>query len=99
VRPNDFAIVRHHLGAAYGAVTAAALDAQRLLLDAEGIALETTYTAKSLAALLELGARPALRGKTLLFWNTFSSVDLSAAVPRLPEWRTLPAPFHRFFMT
>jgi D-cysteine desulfhydrase len=99
VRPDDFAIVRHHLGTAYGAVTAAALDAQRLLLDAEGIALETTYTAKCLAALLELGARPALRGKTLLFWNTFSSVDLSTAVPRLPDWRALPAAFHRFFVT
>ena len=41
-----------------------------------GLALETTYTAKCLAALLDLAARPPYRGRPLLFWNTFSSVDL-----------------------
>jgi D-cysteine desulfhydrase len=95
--PDDITIVRHHLGGGYGAATDAGLAAQRLALDEEGIGLETTYTAKCLAALLEIGAAPAYSGRTLLFWNTFSSVDLSTVVGPLPDWHALPAPFHRFF--
>ncbi len=93
----DITVVRDHLGGGYGAVTRGGVAAQRLLLEEEGLAVETTYTAKCLAALLELGATPSYRNQTLLFWNTFSSVDLSAAVPRLPHWRELPAAFHQFF--
>ena len=95
--PDDITIVRHHLGAGYGSVTDAGREAQRLLLEEEGIALETTYTAKCLAALLEVGATPTYRDRTLLFWNTFSSVDLSAVAGPLPDWHQLPPPFHRFF--
>lgn len=97
LRTKDLTIVRHHIGAGYGAVTEPALAAQRLLFEDEGIALETTYTAKCLAALLDVASRPAYRGRPLLFWNTFSSVDLGAAVGPLPDWRALPPAFHRFF--
>ena len=90
-------IVRDYLGAGYGAVTDAGLAAKRVLADEEGITLETTYTAKCMAALLECAGRPPYRDQTLLFWNTFSSVDLDATVGALPDWRTLPPAFHRFF--
>lgn len=93
----DFPIVREFLGPAYGAATEAATAAQRLLLEEEGIALETTYTAKCMAALLDLAARPPYRQQTVLFWNTYSSVDLEARLAPLPEWQALPEPFHRFF--
>ena len=95
--PDDFTVVREYLGAAYGAVTEGGLAAQRLLLEEEGLALETTYTAKCLAALLDLATRPPYRDQTVLFWNTYSSVDPAAALGRLPDWRELPSPFHRFF--
>ena len=70
--------MRDYLGPGYGAATDAGAAAQRLLLEEEGIALETTYTAKCMAALLDLAARPPYRGQTMLFWNTYSSVDLEA---------------------
>ena len=76
---GDVRVVREYLGPAYGAVTDAGLAAQRLLLEQEGIALETTYTAKCMAALLDLAARPPYSGQTVLFWNTYSSVDLRTA--------------------
>lgn len=96
--PSDaIAIVCDYLGAGYGAVTEAGRAAARLLADEEGITLETTYTAKCMAALLDLAARPPYREQTLLFWNTFSSVDLTATAGPLPDWRTLPPAFHRFF--
>ncbi len=97
LRAGDVTLVRDYLGPAYGAVTDAGLAAQRLLLEQEGIALETTYTAKCMAALLDLAVRPPYAGRTLLFWNTYSSVDLRAVVGVLPDWRGLPTSFHRFF--
>jgi D-cysteine desulfhydrase len=97
LQPDDFTVVRGYLGAAYGAVTDAGVAAQRMLFEEEGIGLETTYTAKCLAALLDLADQPPYRGQRLLFWNTYSSVDLSAAVGQLPDWRSLPIAFHRFF--
>lgn len=97
VRSGDVTIVRGHLGRGYGAPTAAGESASALLADLEGIQLEPTYTAKCFAALLELATQEPYRGRTLLFWNTYSSVDPAASLPRLPVYTELPAPFHRFF--
>lgn len=94
----DFPIERAYLGRCYGAVTDAGLAAQRLFDDREGIALETTYSAKTAAALLDCAARPEWRGRPLLFWNTYNSVDLTARYAPLPDWRTLPPAFHQFFI-
>jgi hypothetical protein len=47
--------------------------------------------------MLDLAARPPYRDQPVLFWNTYSSVDPAAALPRLPDWRELPPAFHRFF--
>ncbi|MBX3025411.1 pyridoxal-phosphate dependent enzyme [bacterium] len=97
IRPAEIVIERAYVGDGYGAVSDAGVAAQRLLADSEGIALETTYTAKTMAAMLDLAARPPYRDRPLLFWNTYSSVDPGAALPRLPDWRELPPAFHRFF--
>ncbi|MGH7789042.1 MAG: 1-aminocyclopropane-1-carboxylate deaminase/D-cysteine desulfhydrase [Candidatus Binatia bacterium] len=91
------AIESGYLGRAYGAPTDAGLAARQLLADEEGIRLDTTYTAKSMAAMLDLSATPAFRHQPLLFWNTYSSIDPGAALPALPDWRQLPTPFHQFF--
>jgi hypothetical protein len=50
-----------------------------------------------MAAVLDLAAQSPYREQTLLFWNTYSSVDVEARVGPLPDWRSLPEPFHRFF--
>jgi D-cysteine desulfhydrase len=94
----DLLIETGFVGRGYGAVSAEAEAARRLMAETEGIALETTYTAKALAALLAAAAAPPYREQTLLFWNTYSSVDPAAALDRLPEPRELPAAFHRFFV-
>ncbi len=94
---GDFDVVRDFVGPGYGAPTPAAEEARDLLGRLEGIGLETTYTAKCLAALLHLAGTPPYRNRTLLFWNTFSGVDPGAALPALPDPRTLPPALHRFF--
>jgi D-cysteine desulfhydrase len=95
--PTAVTIVTDYIGRGYGAPTEAGLAAQRLLSDREGIALETTYTAKCMAALLDLSQQPPYRGRPLLFWNTYSSVDLAARVAPLPDPSELPVAFRRFF--
>ncbi len=97
LRSRDLVIEASQLGPGYGAPTEAGVAARRLFAEREGVGLETTYTAKTAAALLDLAGRPAYRGLPLLFWNTYSSIDPADALPRLPDWRELPAPFHRFF--
>src|SRR5215468_8733026 len=85
---DDLAIERRFIGAGYGAVTPEGEAAARMAAQHEGVALEHTYTAKCLAALLHHAASPALHGRPLLFWNTFSSVE-PAIGPSSPA--SLPA--------
>ncbi len=89
--PCALEIDPHELGGGYGVDTPAARESVARFAD-DGIELETTYTGKAAAALLRL-ARGAYRGKRLLFWHTFSSVDQSARLATV-DARALPPSFH-----
>jgi D-cysteine desulfhydrase len=98
VSAADFCILRNHLGSNYGAPTPAGRRARDLIEQLEGIHLETTYTAKCLAAMLDLVRTPPYRDRRILFWNTYSSVDPAPQLEPLPDWHHLPAVFHQFFV-
>ncbi len=66
-------VIHDQIGPGYGSPTAAGRQALDLARNAEGLELETTYTAKAMAALL---ARR--RSGRKLFWNTHNSRDLTA---------------------
>ena len=91
---SDFELVRSQLGPGYGAVTDAARAAVAAGLVC-GLRLETTYTGKCLAALVERARRGGLRGP-LLFWNSFSAVDVEARAPRPLAASALPPSLRRF---
>jgi len=93
----DLEIERGFIGAGYGAPTPEGTEAGCLLERTEGISLETTYTAKCLAALVRRASTAPLREQPLLFWHTFSSIEPSTLPGTLPPPETLPLPFHRFF--
>lgn len=97
VGASDVSVLRGWVGEGYGAPTPEAENARWLIEECEGIRLETTYSAKCLAALLAVARQPQYAGRRLLFWNTYSSVDPTAGVARIPDFRELPAPFQRFF--
>jgi len=65
-------VVHDQAGPCYGGVTGAGRRAVELAAAEEGLALETTYTGKAMAALLD--RRP---GGEVLFWNTHNSRDMS----------------------
>jgi len=99
VTAEDFRLVAGYVGPGYGAPTEAGRWARELIAALEGIALETTYTAKCLAAMIDAAALPEYRDSRVLFWNTYSSVDLAARLGPLPDYRQLPPVFHQFFTT
>ena len=72
---GDFVIRREQFGGEYGRPTDEGKSAVELLLDAEGMRFETTYTGKTWAALI----RDAESGRPgpVLFWNTLNFSDLS----------------------
>ncbi len=76
-RPHNQLLVLHdYFGGRYGRPTAAAEGALALVHELEGLQLETTYTAKTMASLLDY-CRGEGRGRRILFWNTHNSRDLS----------------------
>ncbi|HEY2385448.1 MAG TPA: pyridoxal-phosphate dependent enzyme [Candidatus Binatia bacterium] len=94
---DRLAVVTDQLGAGYGAASVAGEDARQRLAALEGVALDSTYTAKCLAAVIADAAHAEQRGRTLLFWHTYSAVDPAVHLATLPDPRQLPRAFHRFF--
>ena len=76
VKPEGVALeVREgFLGEEYAAATPDSLEAVALAA-AHNIHIETTYTGKALAALVADARAAKLAGKTVLFWNTYSSAS------------------------
>ena len=85
-----------YLGPGHALPTPEGEAATRLLLEAEGIRLDATYTAKAFSRFLDAARDPRSRGLTLLFWHTANAVDLTARAAGL-DWRDLPKAFHPLF--
>lgn len=82
-------VVHGYLGRGYGHPTEASVAAVREMRESDGLGLETTYTGKALAAMKDdLVQRPTRR--PVLFWNTFSSIDLQEHL-KSETLDTLPA--------
>jgi D-cysteine desulfhydrase len=90
VRLDDFDVVTGYLGAGYGAATPEAHATVEWA--APALRVETTYTAKALAACLDY-CRGAGARETVLFWNTYNSAPVAAA----PGPETLPDTLRALF--
>jgi D-cysteine desulfhydrase len=95
--PSDVTVVSDWLGAGYGHHTAAGERAQALLAETEDLALDPTYTAKTMAAVLDMLEDGRLGGGTVLYWHTYNALPLPE--PDLAAFHRLPSAFHRFFAT
>jgi D-cysteine desulfhydrase len=95
ISDRDFDFVRSQLGAGYGAATDAA-SAAVATAAGHGLRLETTYTGKCLAALIERTRRGAGPRGPILFWNTFNAVDVEASAPAPLDPGALPPSLRRF---
>lgn len=84
IRRGDFDFVADQYGGGYGVATAECEGA--LAWAREHVVLDTTYSAKALAACLR-SCREGAAGDTVLFWNSYNSAPL----PVPDDWAGLPA--------
>lgn len=96
IAKEDFAVRDDCFGPGYAHFTDLAVEASKLMKDETGITLNGTYSAKAFSAILKDARNLILRGKTVLFWNTYNSRDLSFAVKN-HDYQDLPQSFHRYF--
>ena len=78
------------LGTGYADTTPECIEAVRTIAELEGLPLETTYTGKALAAMIADAGAGKLAGKSVMFWNTYSSRPLpddleKVAIELIPE--------------
>jgi len=91
IEADEVELLDGYLGGGYAHPTPEALDAVRLVAQAEGLPLETTYTGKAMAALLDHATQNP--GSRLLFLDTFTE---SAALDE-GDYRALPERFWPVF--
>jgi len=84
------------LGDGYAQFTTKDVESAKLMRDHGGIILSGTYSAKAFSALVDDARKGVVKDKTILFWNTYNSRDLSAIADGI-DYHLLPRGFHRYF--
>ena len=64
--------------------------------DHEGISLDSTYTAKTFAAVMAYCRHRRMQDESILYWHTYNSVDLSNQAREI-DFRKLPHSLQSFF--
>lgn len=93
---GDLEIRNDCLGEGYARFTEKAVNGADLMRRKTGIILNGAYSAKAFSALLDDAGKGILNGKTVLFWNTYNSRDLTQMAQSV-DFRRLPRDFHRYF--
>jgi D-cysteine desulfhydrase family pyridoxal phosphate-dependent enzyme len=76
-RKDQIEVLDDYVGDGYGVVTAGSEEATRLFARLEGIVLDSTYTAKAAAGLIDLIRRGRFkRDETVCFWHTGGNIAL-----------------------
>ena len=102
VEEKDFEFITGYLGSEYGAKTVRGQGAIDVLTELEGkdrdFRLDTTYTGKAMAAMIDFLNQEENKNKVILFWDTYNSNDLDMYLRETNfNYKTLPNKFHKFF--
>ena len=89
------AILDNYFGGGYGVPTEAANNISRLVKDKESIALDTTYTSKTFAAVYDYCQNHGKDAGPVLYWHTCNSVDLTVQANSV-NYRLLPKSLQGF---
>ena len=88
---DDILVTHDFIGKEYGAVTREGAQALDLVEQTEGIKLDLTYTAKTMAAMLDfIKKHPEMNHTPILFWNTYNSVDFQDIIRKNHDHTGLP---------
>jgi len=102
VNKDDFDMIKGYLGSNYGVKTVKGQKAVDLVYELEGkklgFKLETTYTGKAMAAMLDYLKKEENKAKKVLFWNTYNSNDLDKYLRETEfDYEKLPKKFHKYY--
>ena len=98
IAEEDFKMIKGYLGSEYGVKTVKSQNAVDLIAEKEGLKLETTYTGKAAAAMLDYLKQESNESKVILFWNTYNSNDLDQYLRETGfNYEHLPKKFHAFY--
>ena len=100
VTEDDFKMIKGYLGSEYGIKTIRSQKAVDLIEEVEGkhrdFKLETTYTGKAVAAMLDYLQSKDAQQKVVLFWDTYNSNDLDSYLRETEfNFKKLPKKFHK----
>jgi len=94
---DDEVDIRHDFfGGQYARFTEQGMAAIDLLAKSEGIRLDGTYTAKTMAALIDQVRGHSKKNEVILFWNTYNARDFSQAIKEI-DYHQLPRCFQKYF--
>ena len=96
ISESDLSIRNDCLGEGYARFTEKAVKAADLMRTKAGIIMNGTYSAKAFSALLDDADKRMLNGKTVLFWNTYNSRNLSKVIAGV-DYHRLPRKYHCYF--
>lgn len=96
VGPSDITVVHGWKGRGYGQPTVEGEQARAILAETEGIVLESTYTAKAVAAMLAMLRDGGPLQGPLLYWHTYNALPLPLAEPGPGNHLQLPRSLWRF---
>lgn len=86
------------IGDGYAHPTPQAVEAAQLCKERVGIRLDSTYSAKAMAALMADARAGKLTHSSVVFWSTFDSVSEDDRI-REEDWRMLPKTLQSYFQT
>jgi len=89
-------MIEGYFGKGYGHPTSVGQEALELFQSKENIKLESVYTAKACAALIDCIRANASSTYPILYWHTFNSVDMSTKAATV-DYHELPPEFHNIF--
>ena len=98
VEIDNIIIETKYFGKGYAEPTEEGIEAIEIYKETEDILLETTYSGKTFAAFLGFirENKEELKGGTILFWNTYNSIDVSDRTKDM-DYRNLPKQLHWIF--
>ncbi len=102
INEEDFKIVEGFRGSQYGIITDKSQEAVDILYELEGkqkgYKLETTYTGKTMAALMDYITQEENKNQVVLFWNTYNSNNLDAYLRETNfDYKKLPPKFQKYY--
>ncbi|MFA6447853.1 MAG: pyridoxal-phosphate dependent enzyme [bacterium] len=96
ISPFGVELLTDYFGAEYGRFTREGLEAIEMVKRHAGLELEGVYTGKTFAGLVGTARKKDFSDKTVLFWNTYNSSDLSQ-IEAQHDCSELPEEFRQFF--